>query len=135
MTAPSAPTRMPALYLGHGAPPLVDDPVWPGQLAAWSARLPQPTAILVVSAHWEAAPLTIGATRPTELVELLRGQVGGEVAPQPLQVQRRGTVQQAGTGPGKHGKSHPAIRGTRPPSDQPSGFHAVGQAGEAAAGK
>lgn len=60
--------RMPALYLGHGAPPLVDDPVWPGQLAAWSVSLPRPAAILVVSAHWEAAPLTIGATRPVPLV-------------------------------------------------------------------
>src|SRR3954452_17865088 len=68
MTTPNAPARMPALYLGHGAPPLVDDPTWPGQLEAWSARLPQPKAILVVSAHWEAAPLTISATRPTELV-------------------------------------------------------------------
>ncbi|HEX9030331.1 MAG TPA: class III extradiol ring-cleavage dioxygenase [Streptosporangiaceae bacterium] len=57
-----APDRMPAMYLGHGAPPLVDDPLWTTQLAAWSAALPRPTAILVVSAHWEAAPLTIGAT-------------------------------------------------------------------------
>ena len=24
--------RMPALYIGHGAPPLLDDPVWSGQL-------------------------------------------------------------------------------------------------------
>jgi 4,5-DOPA dioxygenase extradiol len=53
---------MPALYIGHGAPPLVDDELWTGQLAAWSADLPRPTAILVVSAHWESAPLTIGAT-------------------------------------------------------------------------
>jgi 4,5-DOPA dioxygenase extradiol len=53
---------MPALYLSHGAPPLADDPIWPGQLAAWSAELPRPTSILVVSAHWEDAPLTIGAT-------------------------------------------------------------------------
>ncbi len=48
--------RMPALYLSHGAPPLADDPVWPGELAAWSAGLPRPKAILVVSAHWEEAP-------------------------------------------------------------------------------
>ncbi|MDR2986838.1 MAG: dioxygenase [Nocardiopsaceae bacterium] len=53
---------MPAMYLGHGAPPLVDDPLWTTQLAAWAGALPKPTAILVVSAHWEAAPLTIGAT-------------------------------------------------------------------------
>ena len=64
---PSTPGRMPALYLGHGAPPLVDDPIWPGELAAWSANLPRPKAILVVSAHWESAPLTIGATRTVPL--------------------------------------------------------------------
>ncbi|HEY1619362.1 MAG TPA: class III extradiol ring-cleavage dioxygenase [Streptosporangiaceae bacterium] len=56
------PGRMPALYLGHGAPPLVDDPLWVVQLEAWARALPRPTAILVVSAHWEAAPLTIAAT-------------------------------------------------------------------------
>ena len=55
--------RMPALYMGHGAPPLVDDPLWVTQLSAWAQALPRPRAILVVSAHWEAAPLTIGATR------------------------------------------------------------------------
>lgn len=48
--------RMPALYLSHGAPPLADDPIWPGELAAWSAGLPRPKAILMVSAHWEEAP-------------------------------------------------------------------------------
>lgn len=55
---------MPAIYLSHGAPPLVDDPTWPGELAQWSARLPRPRAVLVVSAHWESAPLTLGATEP-----------------------------------------------------------------------
>jgi 4,5-DOPA dioxygenase extradiol len=57
-----APGRMPALYLGHGAPPLVDDPLWVVQLEAWARALPRPSAILVVSAHWEEAPLTIAAT-------------------------------------------------------------------------
>ena len=42
--------------------------MWPGQLAAWSAGLPRPTAILVVSAHWEEAPLAIGATTTVPLV-------------------------------------------------------------------
>ncbi|MCL8014001.1 dioxygenase [Streptomyces sp. AS02] len=60
--------RMPALYLSHGAPPLADDPVWPGELAAWSADLPRPKAILMVSAHWEEAPLAIGATESVPLV-------------------------------------------------------------------
>ncbi|MGZ5289556.1 MAG: dioxygenase family protein [Actinomycetota bacterium] len=53
---------MPALYLGHGAPPLLDDELWTGQLAAWSRDLPTPKAVLIVSAHWESAPLTLGAT-------------------------------------------------------------------------
>jgi 4,5-DOPA dioxygenase extradiol len=53
---------MPALYLSHGAPPLVDDELWVSQLTTWADELPAPTAILVVSAHWESAPLTIGST-------------------------------------------------------------------------
>ncbi|HRK45765.1 MAG TPA: class III extradiol ring-cleavage dioxygenase, partial [Nocardioides sp.] len=53
--------RMPALYIGHGAPPLLDDPVWSGQLAAWASELPRPTAILIVSAHWESAPVMLSA--------------------------------------------------------------------------
>ncbi|GAA2812338.1 class III extradiol ring-cleavage dioxygenase [Kitasatospora paracochleata] len=64
----ATPERMPALYLSHGAPPLADDPVWPGQLAAWSAELPRPKAVLMVSAHWEEAPLAIGATTTLPLV-------------------------------------------------------------------
>lgn len=59
---------MPALYLSHGAPPLADDPVWTRQLAAWSAELPRPTAVLVVSAHWEETPLAVAATRTVPLV-------------------------------------------------------------------
>ncbi len=55
-------TTMPALYLSHGAPPLVDSALWVDQLGAWAGDLPRPTAILVVSAHWESAPLTIGST-------------------------------------------------------------------------
>lgn len=54
-------TRMPALYIGHGAPPLLHDPIWSGQLAAWAGELPRPKAILIVSAHWESAPLSLSA--------------------------------------------------------------------------
>ncbi|MFE7590852.1 dioxygenase [Kitasatospora sp. NPDC057512] len=64
----AAPERMPALYLSHGAPPLADDPVWPGELAAWSADLPRPKAVLMVSAHWEEAPLALGAVATVPLV-------------------------------------------------------------------
>jgi 4,5-DOPA dioxygenase extradiol len=60
----AATERMPALYIGHGAPPLVDDPTWTAELRAWAGRLPRPTAILMVSAHWESAPLMLSSTRP-----------------------------------------------------------------------
>ncbi len=69
--APAARTRaawtpddgaMPALYIGHGAPPLLDDPRWMLQLFDWAQALPTPRAILIISAHWEAAPLSLSAT-------------------------------------------------------------------------
>ncbi|POM23420.1 LigB family dioxygenase [Actinomadura rubteroloni] len=60
--------RMPALFLSHGAPPLADDALWTGQLADWAADLPRPESILVISAHWEDAPLTLGAIRTVPLV-------------------------------------------------------------------
>ena len=56
------PGRMPAVYLGHGAPPLLDDALWVAELAAWAEALPRPSAVLMVSAHWTQAPLTLGAT-------------------------------------------------------------------------
>ncbi len=52
---------MPALYLGHGAPPLLDDAVWTEQLAQLAADLPRPRAVLIVSAHWESAPLALSS--------------------------------------------------------------------------
>jgi 4,5-DOPA dioxygenase extradiol len=55
---------MPALYIGHGAPPLLDDPEWSGQLRTLAASLPRPKAILIVSAHWESAPLSLSASGP-----------------------------------------------------------------------
>ena len=59
---------MPVLFQAHGAPPLLDDGQWIGELAAWAKALPRPKAIVVVSAHWEARPLSIGATRPLPLI-------------------------------------------------------------------
>nr|BFE32901.1 class III extradiol ring-cleavage dioxygenase [Actinomadura rugatobispora] len=56
------------LYLSHGAPPLADDAEWTARLARWAADLPRPASILMVSAHWEEAPATVGATRTVPLV-------------------------------------------------------------------
>ncbi len=66
--AGTAQTPMPAIYLSHGAPPLADDRLWTRQLADWSAHLPRPTSVLMVSAHWESAPLAVGATTTVPLV-------------------------------------------------------------------
>jgi 4,5-DOPA dioxygenase extradiol len=66
--ATAEPSRMPVLYLSHGAPPLADDELWTSQLASWSARLPRPKSVLMVSAHWESAPVTLSATRTVPLV-------------------------------------------------------------------
>jgi 4,5-DOPA dioxygenase extradiol len=53
---------MPALYIGHGAPPLLDDPVWSGQLRGLAGTIERPQAILIVSAHWESAPVSLTAS-------------------------------------------------------------------------
>lgn len=50
---------LPALYLSHGAPPLFEDEGWMTDLFGWATSMPKPRAILIVSAHWEAAPLMI----------------------------------------------------------------------------
>jgi 4,5-DOPA dioxygenase extradiol len=68
VTSNETTSRMPAVFLSHGAPMLADDPTWTSELAGWADRLPDPTSVLVVSAHWEAAPLMIGATETVPLL-------------------------------------------------------------------
>ncbi len=58
----SVAAHQPVLYLSHGAPPLADDATWTTELAHWSTDLPKPSSILIVSAHWEQAPVTVSAT-------------------------------------------------------------------------
>jgi 4,5-DOPA dioxygenase extradiol len=55
---------LPALYLSHGAPPLLDDAEWMKELSGWAHDFPKPTGILIISAHWESAPLSLSATAP-----------------------------------------------------------------------
>jgi 4,5-DOPA dioxygenase extradiol len=58
----------PVLFLGHGAPPLLDDSLWVAELAALAESLPKPEGILMISAHWEQSPVSIGATRTMPLI-------------------------------------------------------------------
>ncbi len=60
---------MPALYIGHGAQLLLDDPIWSSEIATITQKFEKPKAILIVSAHWESAPISISsATAGTPLV-------------------------------------------------------------------
>ena len=60
--------RMPAIFLAHGSPFLLDDAAWVEELARWSRALPKPRAVLMISAHWTRDPVTLGATRAVPLV-------------------------------------------------------------------
>lgn len=59
---------MPVIFAAHGAPVLLDDAEWMAEFAAWAQALPHPEAVLMVSAHWEQRPATLGATGPVPLV-------------------------------------------------------------------
>lgn len=60
--------RLPTIFIAHGAPPLLDDAGWVAELHAWAEAMPRPKAILMLSAHWENRPVTLGATRTVPLV-------------------------------------------------------------------
>ena len=59
---------MPSIFLAHGSPMLLDDGVWVRELHAWAGHLPRPAAVLMLSAHWEDRPVTLGATDTVPLV-------------------------------------------------------------------
>jgi len=59
---------MPVIFAAHGAPILLDDAVWVDELASWARAMPKPNGILMISAHWEQRPTTLGATRTVPLV-------------------------------------------------------------------
>ena len=59
---------MPTIFVAHGAPPTLDDAEWMSELGRWADAMPRPKSILMISAHWERAPLAVGATKPRPLV-------------------------------------------------------------------
>jgi 4,5-DOPA dioxygenase extradiol len=60
--------KLPTIFLAHGSPLLLDDAGWVAELARWARELPRPTAVLMISAHWLEAPITLGATRTVPLI-------------------------------------------------------------------
>jgi 4,5-DOPA dioxygenase extradiol len=59
---------MPVIFAAHGAPMLLEDARWMEELAVWARSMPKPKAVLVISAHWESRPTTLGATETVPLV-------------------------------------------------------------------
>lgn len=59
---------MPVIFLAHGSPFLLDDEGWVGELSRWAKALQRPKSVLMVSAHWEQKPVTVGAVRTAPLI-------------------------------------------------------------------
>jgi 4,5-DOPA dioxygenase extradiol len=64
----AAAAEMPVIFMAHGSPMLLDDAGWVGELARWAGALPRPKSVLMVSAHWEQRPVTLGATTTAPLI-------------------------------------------------------------------
>jgi 4,5-DOPA dioxygenase extradiol len=62
--ADAASGPMPVALVSHGSPMLAVDPVRGPALRAWGARLPKPTGIVVMTPHYGARRIELGATGP-----------------------------------------------------------------------
>ncbi|MBT8203597.1 MAG: dioxygenase [Acidimicrobiia bacterium] len=60
--------RFPTGFVGHGAPTNALNDARGAQWRRWAESLPRPSAILSISAHFEQAPPSIGATSTVPLV-------------------------------------------------------------------
>lgn len=62
-------SRMPSLFVSHGAPTLIiqDGPAH-RFLAGYGAALGKPSAILIASAHWESGGLSVSTVDPPETI-------------------------------------------------------------------
>ncbi len=63
-------SRFPACFVSHGAPTAaLDDDAYTGALAGFAREQPEPAAIVVVSAHWEAhGPVRVNAAAEPALI-------------------------------------------------------------------
>src|SRR5690348_12098813 len=65
---------LPSLFVSHGAPTLlIDDVPVRDFLKTYAAGLPQPTAVVVVSAHWEDDGVAVSAAPRPETIHDFRG--------------------------------------------------------------
>ena len=60
---------LPALFVPHGAPTFILAPGEAGaDLRLWAAENPRPSAIIILSAHWNTARPTLGQTGPLDTI-------------------------------------------------------------------
>lgn len=90
-------TYMPACFTAHGGPNLARDPIIGPRMRAWGERLPRPAGIVVVTPHFRARQLTLGAVGPGHALysfprRFLRG-IEGLDYPCPTNVELVGRVQ------------------------------------------
>ncbi|MHB2015546.1 MAG: dioxygenase family protein [Candidatus Xenobia bacterium] len=60
--------KQPVAFVAHGAPTLALDAEKGAELTKWAASMSRPRAVLIVSAHWEADQVLLGATTPAPLI-------------------------------------------------------------------
>jgi 4,5-DOPA dioxygenase extradiol len=66
--------NLPSLFLAHGAPDLIlSDHVAKQFMCSIGEAIPKPRAILMISAHWEAAPATVTNAPAPETIHDFRG--------------------------------------------------------------
>lgn len=68
VSSPSSKPPMPVIFAAHGAPTLLDEPEWVAELASWAKAMPRPASVLMISAHWDERPVTLGATTTVPLL-------------------------------------------------------------------
>lgn len=62
-------SRMPALFIGHGSPMnAIEDNEYSRTWAALGRELPQPKAIVCISAHWETLGVAVTASDQPEII-------------------------------------------------------------------
>jgi 4,5-DOPA dioxygenase extradiol len=67
-------SRLPTVFVSHGSPTLPIDPAMPsGEFATLATRLPQPSAILILSAHWGTHQPTASVAEHPETIHDFHG--------------------------------------------------------------
>src|SRR2546428_8242987 len=106
--------RMPVLFVGHGSPMnAIDDNEWSRGFQKLGRMLPEPKAILSISAHWYVpGTFVTGDEHPRTIHDF--GGFPAELYEQRYPAPRSLDLSRRGSDPGGGGGSPPAGRGAAP---------------------